>query len=58
MHLRCLRFTILTIQCGFGPCLLKNAERNLRYHVDREAPKNTKQCQRTNGFMRHYVMIL
>ena len=29
----------LPIEYGFGPCLLKNAERNLRYYVKRELPK-------------------
>ena len=39
----------------FGPFLLKNAERSLRYHVKRELPKH-KNCERTNGVITHYVL--
>jgi len=46
----------LPIEYGFGPCLLKNAERNLHYHVKRELPKH-KNCERTNGVIAHYVMM-
>jgi len=34
---------------------MKNAERNLRYHVKRESPKHN--CERTYGVITHYVMI-
>mgnify|MGYP000497096352 CR=1 FL=1 len=43
------------MEYGFEPCLLKNAERSLRYHVKRELPKQ-KNCERTNGVITHYVM--
>jgi len=46
----------LPIENGFGSCLLKNAERNLRYHVNIELPKH-KNYERTNGAITHYVTI-
>ena len=48
MLLQCLWCTTLPIEYGFGQCLLKNAERSLRYLVKRELPKH-KNCERTNG---------
>ena len=39
MPLYCLCCTTLPIEYGVGSCLLKNAERSLRYHVKRELPK-------------------
>jgi len=45
----------LPIEYGFGSSLMKNAERNLRYHVKRELPKHTN-CERTHGVITHYVI--
>jgi len=36
--------------------VLKNAERNLRYHGKKELPKH-KNCERTNGVITHYVIF-
>ena len=45
----------LPIEYGFGSCLLKKAERSLRYHVKTELPKH-KNCEQTNGDITHYVL--
>jgi len=56
----------LPIEYSFESCLLKNAERNLRYHVKRELPKTqelwtNKCCHNALGhafLMKHGIINL
>ena len=34
----------MPIEYGFGQCLLKNTEKNFRYHGKRELPKQELWC--------------